>query len=390
MACALVSAAGAGGVRAAGVAVLKEWSYHRDCSARPVVYSRIIDSHGPYLRLVTGSGNVDILRTKLADHLDVPQCIPACLVEEKDIAAMRTALAAMKEFSARYPLSAPLLEPACKALSAHVALFDAGEVRFEGQWMGKDEFASLMENRRREAEAARMREIERVILNEQQKERGLVLMDGSWVTEKQRNERPASARTELSDTLWPLFNPTMDGARMAVENLSSLAAGQTGAAKVRTERVRNAVRNVFAAEASYCRQVIASSAAEATAATHERHAAQWLKPNAFGTVRTDEARESRAAAAGIRNKSSEDLAASRGGLMDQVREMDTVTCDLFKLREHRAALILAETAKAVAARRFPSGEFQPSLSDPQLAAIREEMARENRRLALTSVPVSAR
>ena len=141
MTCALTLAAGASGLNAAGVAVLKEWSFHRDCSARPVVYSRIIDSHGPYLRLVTGSGNVDILRTKLADYLEVPQSIPSRLMEEKDIASLRAALAAMNGFSARYPMSAPVLEPARKALSAHVALFDAGEVRFEGAWMERSELA---------------------------------------------------------------------------------------------------------------------------------------------------------------------------------------------------------------------------------------------------------
>ena len=59
-----------GTVHAGGVAVLKEQSFHRDSTATPVVYLRIIDSHGPYLRIVTSRGNVDIHRSKLADYIE--------------------------------------------------------------------------------------------------------------------------------------------------------------------------------------------------------------------------------------------------------------------------------------------------------------------------------
>ena len=62
--------------QATGVAALKDQPYHRDISAQPVVYSRIIDSHGPYLRLVSGNKNVDILRSKMVARVEVADGIP--------------------------------------------------------------------------------------------------------------------------------------------------------------------------------------------------------------------------------------------------------------------------------------------------------------------------
>lgn len=362
------------GVRAAGVAVLKQWNFHRDSTAKPLAYLEIIDSHGPYLRLVTGNGNVDILRSKLADRVEVPDAIPPSLLEEKDVGPLRSSLAAMRAFSARYPLSAPLLELRSAALSGHLARFDAGEVRFEGGWIGRDEFASILENRRREAELLRKREVEQVILSENQQEKGLVPLGGRWVSEKELRERSPSARTELSDTLWPLLNSDIEGARMALKNLSALAASQNGAPKVRTERLYLVIRNLFLAEFRLSRQILASTAAEGKAAAHERHAKQWLKPNAFGTIRTDAARESHANALEIRSRAAEQLETSRAELLAQLHEADVVTGDFHKLREHRTALILGETVRAVAARRFPSGDFRPSFPDESLAAIRREIS----------------
>lgn len=374
MSCLVAFAMGVSGVRAAGVAVIKEWSFHRDSTARPVVYLRMIDSHGPYIRLVTRGGNIDIPRSRLANHIEVPDSIPSRIMEEKDVSFLRTELSAIRGFSMRYPPSAGLLEPVADALAGHLARFDAGEVRFEGNWMRRNELDSLLASRRREAGLAREREIDQVILSESQEERGLVMRNGEWVAESELRKLPPSARTELSDTLWPLYNPNAEGVRMVLGNLSYLANGQTGAAKVRTQRLHAAVRNLFLAEYAFSKQLIANTVAMADAATHERYAAEALKPNPFGTVRTDMARESLAKAEEIKSRSSQQLEACRAELLNQLREADIMTDDLYQLREHRAALILAEAVRSVASRRFPSGEFKSTVPDESLSAIRAEIS----------------
>jgi hypothetical protein len=367
-------ALGSGGLRAAGVAVMKEQPFHRDCSAKPVAYLRIIDSRGPYLRLVGKGRNIDIERSKMADRIEVPDQIPKSLIEEKDVAGLRKSLAEMKDFADRYPLSAPVLEPMITAVARHISRFDAGEVRFEGAWITSEEFTGILESRRQESEDRQRREIEQLVFNAAQREKGLELVDGQWMTGREIIDRPASARTRLSDCLWPLQNPDIEGARFALENLSILAASQIGADKVRTERLQGVIRNLFLAEIQLTRQIIASNAAAVKAAAHERHAAQWLQPNAFGTIRKDAARESHAKAVEIRDLASDQLAASRAALIKQLHEADIVTDDFHKLREHRVALALGETVRAVAARRFPNGEFRPAFPDEALVAIRSSIS----------------
>lgn len=374
MACLAVFALGVSAAKSAGVAVLKEWNFHRDSTAKPVVYLRIIDSHGPYLRLVTRRGNLDIDRYKLANHIEVPDSLPPRIMDEKDVAILRSQHAALRSFALRYSLSEPLLDPLVDSLAGHLARFYAGDVRFEGVWMKRGELDSLLASRRRDAEHARKNEIEQVVLSEAQKERGLVMRGGEWVAESELLKLPPSARTELSDTMWPLYNPNTEGARMALGNLSYLADSQTGAAKVRTQRLHAVIRNLFLAEYRLSRERVAVAAAKAEAAAHERRAAQWLKPNGFGTVRTDEARESRAMAEEIKSHSSQQLDARRGELLNQLSEADILTNDLYQLGEHRAALVLAETIRAIASRNLQSGEFKSSISDETLSAIRSEIS----------------
>ena len=346
-------------MQAAGVAVLKEWNFHRDSTAMPVVYLRIIDSHGPYLRIVTRRGNLDISRSKLAAYIEVPDSLPSQIMEEEDASSLRADLGAIKGFSSRYPRSAFLLDPLADALAKHLARFDAGQVRFEGKWMGRNDLDALLANRQRKATLARQREIEQVIASEAQEE----------VTIR---DRLPSSRTELSSALSPLINHDIESARMALQNLTSLASSQTGAAKVRTERVQTVIRNLFVAEYRLARQVFFNSATRAEAVHHERSANQWLTPNAFGTVRTDEARISSAKAEETNRRASQQLQACRTALLDQLHETDVVIGDLYQLREHRAVLILAEVVAAKASQEFSPGEFTSSLPPQALAAIRAE------------------
>ena len=363
----------AGGVvRAGGVAVLKEQPFHRDSTAKAVVYQRI-STTGPYLRMVTYRGNIDIPRSKMVDRIEFPDPPPPMLIEESDLALFRNSLTAMTRFASRYPASAPLLKPEMEVVSGYLDHFDAGDVRFEGKWIAKDQIPALLEKRQTETNARSRRDAEQIAANEARKDAGLVRLNGDWVPEKEALERPPAASTQLSSTLWPLVKPDAEGARSALQNLSALAAGQTGAPKVRTERLHTVIRNLFRAEFQLSQEMIAATAAEAQAATHDRQAAQWLEPNAFGTERDDAARDSLAKARKLRNNAAKALASSRSGLLEQLREADIVTEDFYKLREHRVALTLGETVRAVAARRFTATEFQSSFPDETLAAIRREI-----------------
>lgn len=366
------------GARAAGIAVLKEQAYHHDASASPVAYSRIIDSHGPYLRIVCGEKNIDIVRSKLAGWVDIPEGIPDSITEAGGLVPLRKTLAAINDFSARYPRSAPLLEKQAAALTADIKRFEAGEVRFEGAWISKEQHAGIVaarnaesESARRDADARERKEIEKWVFEKAQREKGLELHNGRWLPRQEIQAAPPEAPTELSDAVGPMWKGDLAGARFAVGNLAALASRQSGAPKVRTERLRVAIKNLFLAESRLSQRVLSNTAEASQAAHHERNAEKWLKPNAFGTVHTDASRSSREKAAEIRQRSAAALELCRQELLVQLRETDTLTADFHKLREHRVALILGGAVRAVSARHFTTAEFHPAFPDELLAAIRK-------------------
>lgn len=366
-------ALGVSGAQSAGVAVFKEQVYHLDSSALAVAYSRIVNSKGPHLRVVIGNRNFDVLRSKLVAHVELPGSIPEFIDREAELQPLRRTLEELKEFSARYPRSTPLLGKSIDALARHIGRFEAGEVRFEGIWISRNDRERIMETRGRETRARVLAEIEKLVFEAAQRDKGLVLHDGKWMTPREREQYPSESHTELSDCIAPLWTGDPQGARFALANLTSLASRQTGAAKIRTERLATAVRNLYHAESRVTRQLMACSRDNVEAATLERKARIWLKPNAFGTVHTNVASEARDKATRLRERSADKLASRRRELLDQLREVEIVTGDFEKLREHRVVMVLTTAVRAVASRHFTSAEFEPSFPDESLATLRNRI-----------------
>lgn len=357
-----------------GVAVLKEQPFHRNLTARTVIYRRIIDSNGPWLRIVTARGNIDIGRSKLVDWMELPDGPPESVTGEDDISRLRDALATMREFAGRYPSCAALLAPEIAVAEAHVARFDSGEIRFEGIWMRPGERDRIRTDRR----AAEMAELRRQALAvqeyEEKKDEGLVLIDGRWMSREEAAKRSPVEPTQLSSAVWPLAKPDVDGAKRALDRLDALAATQSGSPKVRTLRLRATLRNLFTSEDRYSREKMAAASIAARAAKYERLTKEWMEPNAFGTVRDGESRLAAAKALDLRNDADARLAESRSDLLDQLHETDLLAEDFLGNGEHRVALTLGETVRAVAKRNFPNGTYQPVVPDEVLQTIRGEIA----------------
>jgi hypothetical protein len=339
--------------QAVGVAALKEQPFHRDSTAKAVVYSHILDSRGPHLRLVRGRQNVEILRTHLVGRIDLPEAMPATLLEEHEIAPYREVLADARNFTARYSQSAPVLKPYYDSLCNHIHRFDSGEVRFEGNWITRNELKSIRETRARELQVAQQSEVENFAVEASRRDQGL---------EKSAVKAPSpESPTELSNAIEPLCNGDLAGAKFAVQNLTSLASQQSGAPKVRTERLLASVRNLFLAESRVTQRIIASAAENHAAAVHEKNAKEWLNPNSFGTTHPEAAKDSRAKAAEIRQKSAAGIAGCKQELLEQLQETETVTQDFLKLHEGRVGMILKTASRAVGSRHFSAAEFPGSL-----------------------------
>lgn len=363
--------------RGQGVAILKEQVFHQDSTATALAYSEIIDSHGPFLRISNGHSGLNVLRSKLVDRIEVPSEIPPSIEKEEDVAPLRKAVVELGIFCKRYPKSEPLLEATISTLEAHIGRFDDGLIHFERAWIPRERKVAILEQRRVEAQAERRRVIERFIYEAAQRDKGLVLFDGKWMTEDERKAIPPTSPTELSECIAPLFNGDLVGARFSLENLRSLAAKQTGVPKVRTQRLAALVKNLFQAETLYVNQKIAGHALTQRAAMLDENAERWLRPNYFGTVNKDAAAESKREAAELRRGWEESMESRRGELLGQLRETDRVVEDFHRLGEFRVVAILDRAARTVAARHFTEKEFKPAVSkeilDDIYAALRESV-----------------
>ena len=360
-------------VRGQGVAILKNQVYHRDSTATALAYSEIIDSRGPYLRLVMGEESVNVFRSKLVDRIEVPRTIPENIEKEADVSDLRTAEQELGAFAKKYQNSVPLLEGTIKAIGAHIAKFDGGQIRFEENWMSKERKAEILAERKVVADADELVEIEKRVFAAAQRDKGLILYRGRWMTREQIEQLPATSATELSDSIAPLMNGDLTGAKFSVENLNRLAAKQTGEPKVRTQRLSSLVRNLFRAETRLVNQTIVGEGLAYQASKREKNADEWMKPNFFGTVNKNAAEEARKEAKSISARRAEELADCRRELMAQLKQSDRVVEDFHKLKELRVVLILDMAVRRVAARHFSKEEFTPVIPDWILAGIREEI-----------------
>ena len=293
-------------------------------------------------------------------RVEVADGISATITEEKDIAPLRGILETLKEFTARYPQSEGLLKSQIGALTAHIRHFDDGKVRFEGLWMSQTELAEILKSRLLDYEAGERVEVEKRVFDGYQRDKGLVLHDGKWMTRQEVGKLPPESPTELSECITPLWNGDLEGARSAVNFLSNLANKQTGAPKVRTERLISVIRNLFLAESRLTQRILASTRESYDASLQDENAKAWLKPNGFGTIHYDAHRDSSEKAAEIRQRSADGLAQCKQALRTQLVESEIVARDFSKLREKRVAMILSAAVNAVSSRHFTQDEFQSS------------------------------
>lgn len=367
---------GISGANAAGVAALKEQTFHDDSSARVVVFTKIFDSDGPYLRIVSGDTDIDILRSNLAGRIEFPDGIPDSIKDENDLTPLRVMLTDIRKFIAQYPRSAPLLKKEAAALADHISRFEGGEIRFDGAWISKGKLVEIQETRRREIARIERIEVEKRIFEAAQRDKGLAFHNGKWMTKQQIETLPPGSTTELSDSIQPLSSGDLQGAKYAVQNLMILAERQTGAPKVRTERLTAVIRNLFFAEVRLTQQIIASVGEIHEADKQDKRAREWLVPNGFGTVRNEESIKSREIAKQLREHSANQLAQCKKELIEKLHEADGVTEDFHKLREYTVALTLAKAVRAVSSRHFIPAEFHSSFPKTSLVSIHEKVIRD--------------
>jgi hypothetical protein len=185
----------------AGVAALKEQTFHQDASANVVAYIELKDIGSPFIKINTGSQELTIDRQKLAGKVEVLSALPPNITNESDLDIVRKAAKEYRDFSAKFPKSAPLLANHITALDAYIQTFESGKARYNGKWMPKEEALAMkqVEEQAKQAveDKADQEQREKVAFEESQKAKGLVKRNSKWISKEEAQRLEAQVQEAL-------------------------------------------------------------------------------------------------------------------------------------------------------------------------------------------------
>ncbi len=168
----------------AGLAAIKEQSFHQDAGANIVVYSTLTVS-GPSVKIETANRTFTIDSQKLAGKIDVISALPANITTERELEPVRKAVKEYRDFSIRFPKSAPVLAQNITTLDAYIKAFEGGKARYNGEWWPKEDVLAHIRTEAwaknvEDAEVKRRAE-EKLAFEKSQKAKGLGKYNGEWI-----------------------------------------------------------------------------------------------------------------------------------------------------------------------------------------------------------------
>lgn len=198
-----------------GVAVFKEHPFYSDKLAQPLTYSTFSLVPGdPFMKIVTGGKERVVPSTTFVAHIDVLSRLPDSITDEAEAKPLRDYLASLKSFAAKYEKSAQMLQPQITAVTAHIAKFEAGSVRYKGDWMSKDAYAAAKAREAVEIQQAKERAIamaealkrkmeQEAAFAEAQRAKGLKKFNGQWLprAEVARLQADANIRRQAANAV---------------------------------------------------------------------------------------------------------------------------------------------------------------------------------------------
>jgi hypothetical protein len=199
-------------LNAAGIAMLKEQTFHGDASAKPVVFGSMTDSGASFAVLEAAGKKTSVEKSKIVAVLHVPDAVPGRITEEAELEPLRKSLTEMGEFIKRFPQTQKLVANQMQALAGHIEKFERGHLRVGGTWMTKAEYAALNreaaanENTRKEEEQNRIKQMEEE--EAAQLAKGLVKFEGRWIGPEELakiREQRAEALKKLRAVTRPLI-----------------------------------------------------------------------------------------------------------------------------------------------------------------------------------------
>lgn len=177
--------------------------------------------------------------------------------------------------------------------------------------------------------------------------------------------------SDLSKALSPLVKPDIASAKIVLANLQKLADEKSGAEKVALLQLSTVIKNVFSADYQVGLKTKALDKAEADAIQQEKIAADWMTPNAFGSVNEVAARAALVKADEIRKKAQAEVIDAREKLILQLRDSDATILIYHKKNDLNVVSILATAMLIINERSLPEDAYRPAFTRAQIAALNQ-------------------
>jgi hypothetical protein len=128
-----------------GVAAVKEQSFHSDASAKPIVFVEMIDKGAPFVIFRIKGREVIVNKVNIAACLNLPNAIPAQILDENTIVPLRNSLMEINQFVERFPQIQPLLVNNREKLTEAIEKYDSGKIRIDGEWIARSEHQNIIQ-----------------------------------------------------------------------------------------------------------------------------------------------------------------------------------------------------------------------------------------------------
>ena len=173
----------------AGVLAYRGRDQRLNSSPIVVLYRDLRETSGGQITVATHDKTFQIERVQYVGNIEILLSLPSNIIEETDVLRLRTQIERYRDFIARFNRSKPLLEGFIDDLQSMVASFEAGRVKYKGEWMAKERMLALKQIddgiRNEEKEKSEIAAREKLLFEETQKAKGLSWFGGRWIPQEE-------------------------------------------------------------------------------------------------------------------------------------------------------------------------------------------------------------
>jgi hypothetical protein len=123
-----------GELKAGGIVVWKEQSYHADASARAMAFDRM-KSAGPVTLFYSGKFQRGFEKHQIYSYIEFNERTPEEILKQEGLDSLKNRYAALSSFARRYPNAGVLMKARLEHMRAVSEEFNTGTIQVDGKWV---------------------------------------------------------------------------------------------------------------------------------------------------------------------------------------------------------------------------------------------------------------